>query len=67
MAWGNAVARSTGNAQQHGAIPWGVPTHVLFLQRPTGFDGIEVGRVGREVDDAYALSCAAGNRVWFPY
>ena len=46
-----AVASSAGNASQGNWIARGMTTNVLLLQAPAEFDGIEVLRIWREVDD----------------
>ena len=54
MARGNAMACPACDPAQRVGVSGGVAANVLFLERPGGLDGVEVGRIGREVEHAHA-------------
>ena len=52
---GNAISSASGYAPQSFGLSRSVSPDVLLLKRPSGFDGVEVWRVRREVEDANAV------------
>ena len=54
VALSYAVTRTTCDAAKQCRVSWCVSSDVLFLKSPAWFDGIEVWRVRRQVEDANA-------------
>lgn len=52
MSRRNTESGAPCDTQKGVAASGGMTTHMLLLQCPSWFDGVEVGRVGREVEDA---------------
>ena len=48
----NTESSTPCDTQKGVAASGGMTTHMLLLQCPSWFDGVEVGGVGREVEDA---------------
>ena len=58
MAWLDALASSPGDSEKGVPGSRSVAADVLLLKTPAEFDGVEVVRVGRKIEDADAASPA---------
>lgn len=63
MAWGDAIASTSGDSPKGFSVARCVSTDILLLERPARLDGVQIRRVRRKVNEVDAASRARGRNA----